>query len=495
MVWLRRFKQRVRKLPPGPAGIPLLGSLLEARRDPLDFVQRMAGTHGDIAFFTLGPQSGYHLNHPGYIQHVLQSSHANYNKENYNFKLLKAGLGEGLITTSGEQWRQQRRLLQPAFHRQHMARFGAIAIQATCEMLEQWQAGAMLERPLDISAEMIRLTMRIIGEALFSVDLGPHASTIAATFARLNEDLAYRFRTIFVPPFWIPTPRNLAFKRNRSKLDQIVYTIIGRRQQRGGPDDDLLGMLLAARDESTGQKMTLREVRDQVMTLMLAGHETTAALLTWTWYLLATHSAISQELRRELDDELGGRLPTVDDLPALQYTERVLQESLRLYPPVWFFNRTAINDDEIGGYPIPAGTIVTISPYTMHRHPAFWRDPANFDPQRFAPQRAAGRHRYAYIPFGGGPRHCIGSNFAMMEAQMILAIVAQRYQLTLAPGEGVEPEPLITLRPRHGLKMQLQPRPHRQTNSEVPQESRRDDVILGRGLKTPPQLLSPTPDQ
>jgi cytochrome P450 len=471
-IWLRTFNVLKGKArPPGPAGIPLLGSLLEAQRDPLHFVLHMARTYGDIAYFSIGPYSGYHLNHPDYIQHVLQLNHTNYNKVNYNFKILKVGLGESVLTSSGEKWLQQRRLIQPAFHRERIARFGSIMIEATCDMLERWQSSARDDQLLDIADEMIRLTLRIVGKSLFSVDLGANIDTIATTFAQVNEDIAHRFRTGLVPPFWIPTPRNLAFKRNRSKLDRIVYEIIAYRRQNGGPNDDLLGMLLEARDERSGEGMTIRQVRDQVMTLMLAGHETTAALLTWTWYLLATHPAIAQNLTRELDEVLNGRLPTLDDLPALEYTEMVLQESMRLYPPVWFFNRTAIEDDEIGGYPIPAGSIVTLSPYTMHRHPAFWQNPEGVDPERFTPKRMEGRHRYAYIPFGGGPRYCIGSTFAMMEAQLILATIAQQYRLVLAPGQPVEPEPLVTLRPHDGLKMRLSPRLKRNAPSERPLEN------------------------
>lgn len=457
--------------PPGPAGIPLLGSLLETRRDPLHFVLSMACTYGDIAYFSIGPQAGYHLNHPDYIQHVLQSNHTNYNKVNYNFKILKAGLGESLLTSSGEQWLQQRRLIQSAFHSERIARFGSITIEATCEMLEQWRLSARYDQLLDIADEMIHLTLSIVGESLFSVDLDASIDTIAATFARVNEDFAHRFRTVFVPPFWMPTPRNLAFKRNRSKLDQVVYEIITRRQQSGGPNDDLLGMLLEARDERSGEGMTIRQVRNQVMTFMLAGHETTAALLTWTWYLLATHPAIAQNLTRELDEVLNGRLPSVNDLPALKYTEMVLRESMRLYPPVWFFNRTVIENDEIGGYPIPSGSIVTMSPYTMHRHPAFWQNPEGVDPERFTPKRVKGRHQYVYIPFGGGPRYCIGSTFAMMEAQLILATIAQQYRLVLAPGQQVEPEALLTLRPRYGLKMRLYPKLKRNAQSERPLEN------------------------
>lgn len=444
--------------PPGPSGLPLLGSLFEARRDPLRFVQTMARTHGDIAHYRIATYTGYHVNHPDYIQHVLQGNHRNYSKANYNYEMLKPVLGEGLITSTGDEWLHQRRLMQPAFHRERLARFGSVATRATLDMLERWDVIAARGQPLDAWDEMMRLTLRIVGESLFSVKVGAGADTIGTAFTVLNEDVAYRLRDVVVPPLWVPTKRNRAFKNARAQLDAVVYAMIRHRQEAGDPRDDLLGMLLEARDRAAGEGMSDRQVRDEVMTLLLAGHETTALLLVWTWYLLATHPPITCKLRNELDTALAGRLPTVDDLAALEYTEMVLHESLRLHPPVWIISRRAIDDDEIGGYPIPAGSNVTVSPYTMHRHPAFWTDPQRVEPERFAPERAAGRHRYAYLPFGGGPRYCIGSHFAMMEAQLILATVSQRYRLTLLPDQVVEPEPLVTLRPRHGLKMRLQAR-------------------------------------
>ncbi len=258
-----------------------------------------------------------------------------------------------------------------------------------------------------------------------------------------------------MPPLWIPTPRNLAFKRARAELDRVVYDIIASRRRRHAPKGDLLDMLLAAREQGSGEGMTDRQLRDEVMTLLLAGHETTATTLTWTWYLLSKHPGAARKLRAELDVVLGGRLPGVGDLPALEYTQRVVRESMRLYPPVWVISRTAIEEDEIGGYTIPAGSILLLSQYAMHRHPDFWENPEGFDPDRFSPERSEGRHRYAYFPFGGGPRLCIGANLAMLETELILAILAQRYRLELLPGHPVEPEPLITLRPRYGMKMML----------------------------------------
>lgn len=445
------------KCPPGPAGIPLLGSLLEARRDPLCFALNVTRTYGDITYFRIGIYTGYLLNHPDYFRHVLRLNHRNYSKKNYHFEKLKPVLGEGLITSDGDHWLHERRLIQPVFHPQRIGRFGSTITKAANEMLGQWEAVAGGGQPIDVSTEMMGLTLKIVAEALFSTDISAATDVVEKAFTTLNQDTSYRFKTVFVPPLWVPTPRNRAFKKARAKLNQVVYGIIDQRRHGRGSQDDLLDMLVVAQDEQSGQGMTDRQLRDEIMTLMLAGHETTANLLTWTFYLLSQHPGVADKLRFELKEVLGERIPTVDDLSALNYTKNVLQESLRLYPPVWIISRRAIDDDEIGGYSIPAGTTVTLCSYTLHRHTDFWENPEEFNPQRFSHERSEARHPDAYFPFGGGPRSCIGSHFAMMEAQLILAMIARRYRFQLAPGHRVEPEPLVTLRPRYGLKMMLLP--------------------------------------
>ena len=444
--------------PPGPKGIPLIGNLLEARRDPLRFVLNLARDYGDVARYRLGIYTGYLVNHPDYIQHVLQLNHQNYSKENYTYQMLRPVLGKGLLTSDGPHWLRQRRLIQPAFKRKRLADFGTLITTATIELLEDWDSRAAQNRPIDVAEEMRHLTLRIIGETLFGTDVSVESGRIGTAFTSLNEDVTYRLKTVFVPPLWVPTPRNLAFRRARTELDAIVYAVIANRRQSGDSGSDLLGMLLAARDEANGEGMTDQQLRDEVMTLMLAGHETTATALTWTWYLLSEHPRVVQRMWAELDDVLGGRIPTVDDLPALVYMKQVIQESLRLYPPVWIISRTAIDDDRVGPYEIPAGTVVLLSQYVTHRHPDFWGNPEHFEPERFSPERTANRHRYAYFPFGGGPRLCIGDNLAMMEIQLILATIAQRYRLELAPTHPVKPEPLVTLRSRYNMKMMIHAR-------------------------------------
>lgn len=447
-----------RRRPPGLSGLPILGNLLQARRKPLHFAQNLIQRHGDIVYFKIGFFTGYLLNHPEYVQHVLSFNHQNYNKQNYNYQKLKPVLGEGLITGDGDEWALHRRLIQPIFHRSGLARFGEITIRATQRLLEKLATSVNPNQPVDVAAEMMELTLEVVTESLFSVDIRPSIDLIRKAFTTLNKDIAYRFRTAFVPPLWVPTRRNRAFIKARNELDQLVFEMVDRRRKNEESKEDLLERLLEAENElPTAQGLTDRQIRDEVITLLLAGHETTANLLTWTLYLLSKHPGAAQKIRDELTSVLQGREPSVDDLPELQYMEIVLKESLRLYPPVWIISRKAIDDDVIDGYPIPSGSTVTLCIYTLHRHPGFWENPKMFNPERFSDEQSRNRDKYAYLPFGGGPRSCIGKYFAMMEAQLVLAMICSRYHLEPVAGHPVKPEPLVTLRPLNGLKMMLRP--------------------------------------
>jgi cytochrome P450 len=330
--------------------------------------------------------------------------------------------------------------------------------EATVAMLERWQRTVPSDLPLDIPLEMMRLTQRIVGLALFSLDLSNEVDTVGHTFTAISP-LISKYASLPFPPLWVPTPGNRRLLAGLNTLNTVVYAIIDERRTQ--PVDtnatDLLGMLLSAQDEETGEGMSDQQLRDEVLTLLLAGHETTATALTWTWYLLSQHPEVERRLHAELDTVLAGKLPTVEHLDALPYTRMVIQEAMRLYPPVFGLTRFAAASDEVGGYPLPANSMIFVSPYCTHRHPAFWQDPEVFDPERFTPERSAGRSRFAYFPFGGGPRQCIGNAFAMMEAQLVLATVAQHYSMRLVPDHPVEPQVLLTMRPRSGLPMTLHP--------------------------------------
>jgi cytochrome P450 len=326
-------------------------------------------------------------------------------------------------------------------------------------MLERWRRSTPGDTLLDIPQEMMRLTLRIAGLALFSHDLTNEVDRIGSTFTTLSP-LISSYTSLPFPPLWVPTPRNRRLLAGINTLNTIVYSIIEERRKQPADTQatDLLGMLLYTRNEETGLGMSDQQLLDEVLTLLLAGHETTATALTWTWYLLSQHPEVERRLHVEPEKVLAGRNPSVDDLDALPYTRMVIQEAMRLYPPAFGFTRFAIASDEMGGYPVPANSMIFLSAYCTHRHPAFWEEPEVFDPERFNPERSAGRPRFAYFPFGGGPRQCIGNSFAMMEAQLVLATVAQRYALRLVPGHAVEIQVLPTLRPRHGLPMTLHPR-------------------------------------
>jgi cytochrome P450 len=457
---------------PGPSGRDLLNDLRDLQNYPLSVLLRSTQKYGDFVRLAIGPWNIYLINHPEYIQQVLQSNNRNYTKDTFQYNMLRTVTGSGLLTSDGPFWLRQRRLVQPAFHRQRILEFGEIITTATQKMLESWKRTASPNAHVDIDAEMMRLTLEIIGKALFSVDLSGEAGEITRAVLTALDHIIYRSRHPFSPPLSIPTRRNRRFKEAVHRLDEAVYTIIQQRRSKGLPNCqgsktsdarvDLLSMLLQARDEETGEAMDDRQLRDEVITLIIAGHETVASALTWTWHLLSSHPAVEGQLQEELTRVLGGRIPTSADLPELTYTRMIFQEALRLYPPAWIITRKALEDDEFAvpgsqkeRYLIPSGSLVVISPYSMHRHPQFWEQPETFNPRRFSAEISTHQPRFAYLPFGGGPRLCIGDGFAKVEAVLILATIAQRYRLQGVPDHPVEVEPLVTLRPRNGLKMSL----------------------------------------
>lgn len=442
--------------PPGPRGTWILGSVKDFRRDQLGFMMEMALRYGDVARYRMANTSWNQINHPDGVRRVLQENNRNYGKGRLTRGILKPVLGEGLLISEGETWLRQRRLMQPVFHRRRVAAFGELMTEKTLEMLTRWEPAIESGKPVDVAAEMARLTLDVATEALFSSHVGEEPESIARAVTTLVEDVSFRFEAPLYPPLGVPTPRNRRVRAALRTLDGAVYHIIEERRRNGG-GDDLLSLLLDARDEATGEAMSDRQLRDEVLTLFLAGHETTANALAWTFYLVAGHPAAERRLRDELAASGANGTPAVADLPRLPYSRMVIDEALRLYPPAWVTNRQVLAEDEIQGYRVRAGDFVMLSPYVLHRHPEFWERPEEFDPERFAPERSVGRPRFAYFPFGGGPRQCIGQSMALVEAQLILATVLGRCRLRLLSEKPVEIQALATLRPRGGLPMIAEP--------------------------------------
>ena len=437
---------------PGPRG-PL--SALRMIRKPLEAIGADWRRYGDVVRYRLGTMQVFLVVHPDGVNHVLQENHRNYVKS-VDYQILKRVLGEGLLTSEGPLWLRQRRLMAPMFHRQRIAEFGATMVDSTLKMLDHWSSLASQGSTFDVCNEMMHLTLEIVARVLFKVELaGEMAHEIGRDVTVSNERLGQFDLGTLLP--WLPTPRNREFRRATRSLDAIVAGIIADHRRSGRDRGDLLSLLLAARDQDTGEAMSDQQVRDEALTLILAGHETTANALAWTWYLLSQNPDVERNLHAELAEVLGGRAPAVADLPNLRYTSMVIDESMRLYPPAWSVGRSPVADDEILGFIIPKGSSVMLSQWLTHRHPDFWENPEQFDPDRFSRERSANRPRYAYFPFGGGPRQCIGNVFALTEANLILAAVAQKYRLRMAPGHRVELQPLVTLRPRYGLKMTAEP--------------------------------------
>jgi cytochrome P450 len=447
-----------RKTVSSPRSLNPLKDTLAFHRRPLQFLAELQEHYGDIAQFRLAIWPMVFISHPDYIKHVLQDNHRNYDKDVLMFQLARPLAGNGLATVvGGNDWLRQRRLVQPAFHRQRIAALGTLMTDATKAMLQQWDIYACERQVFDVAEEMTNLTLRTASRSLFSVDVSAKTNSFCQAFLQASAFLIDHISMPF-PPLFIHTPRNRRFWSAIQKMDAVAYEIIrDRRQQQEEDVGDLLSILLNAVDEN-GQGMDDKQLRDEIMTLLLAGYETSANALAWTWYLLTQHPEVEERLHAELDQILAGRIPTVADLPQLNYTRMVLEEAMRLYPPVWVLMRRAIQDDEIDGYHIPANSYILWSPYISHRHPDFWEKPEQFYPEHFSAEGSAKRPRHAYMPFSSGPRVCIGNTFAMTGMQLILATIVQQYRVSLAPGHHVEPEPLLGLRPKKGVLVSIEHR-------------------------------------
>lgn len=419
----------------------------------------MAKQYGDLVRYNVLNIPLVQVNHPEAIQHVLQDNNKNYHKGFKAVPTLEMTLGHGLLTNEGDPWLQQRRLMSPVFHHRNIEAMGEMMTRRATSMFEtRWTNAARNGETLNIAAEMMQLTLDIVSEALFSANVSDKTQAVSEAVTVLTKDATMRFDFPFYPRPNIPTPHNRAFLRALRELDSIIFGIINDRRAHPNGHQDLLRLLLDARDPESNQAMGDKQLRDEVITLFIAGHETTANLLSWTFYLLSQHPKVEAQLHAEVDSVLNGRTPTAADVPNLQYTRRVLDEVLRLYPPAWMLNRTNLTADELCGYEIPANTFLAISPFVMHRHPAYWDSPETFDPDRFLSGQANRMHRFVYFPFGGGPRLCIGKGFAQVEAALLLATFAQACRLKLVPNANAEMQARVTLRPKNGLHMTIETR-------------------------------------
>lgn len=435
---------------PGPPGSFGVRNLARFARDQLGLLREMADRHGDVVLIRLLGRPFFLINHPDDVEAVLVK-HARIMLRDEYVVILERALGKGLLTSDGELWKRQRKLMAQAFVPKRIHSYGAAMVRVTETSLRPWRDGDVV----NLHAEMSRITMDVVADVLFGASVSrDEQRTVSESMEIINEFFANSPEAIVKLPAWVPTPRNRRVTRAVAAIDELIYRIIARRRA-GEQRDDLLGTLLAAQDDE-GTRMSDEQLRDEAITLFLAGHETTALTLAHTLYLLSKHPEVARALHAELESVLGGRAPTADDVRALPYTERVLKESMRLFPPAWTTGRECAEDVEIGGYHIPKGAQILTSQWVVHRDPRWFPNPEGFDPDRWTPERSKQIPRYAYFPFGGGPRVCIGNHFAMMEATLILAMVLQRWRVELLPGQTLELQPSVTLRQKGpGLRVRL----------------------------------------
>lgn len=439
-----------------PGGAPLLGHLGTFKHAPLETMSGWWRQYGDALRFRLGPKTLHLFSHPDLAEEILVQQADHFVKV-YDPRRpvgLALVLGNGLVTSSGEVWKRHRRIIQPVFHRSRMAAMADRMAQVGEQRIAGWASRE--GQSVDIAAEMMQLALEVISQTMFTTSMAQHIEHISRA---LRVSLKYAFDSFHNPlrlPSWVPTQRNREFRSVMQFMDGLIYGLLAERRRTGATHGDLLDLLLQARDEETGAGLSDQELRDEALTIFAAGHETTANALAWTWYLLATHPEAKARFHDELDRVLQGRTPTADDLQHLPYTRAIFDESLRLYPPAPAIQRKAATSTTVGGLPLPAGALVLVGIYNLHRHPAFWSNPDQFLPGRWLNgERPAAR--YAYLPFGAGPRACVGIHFASVEGPLLLALIGRRYDLQLAQ-ETVEPELMVTLRPKGGIRMMLQPR-------------------------------------
>ena len=445
--------------PPHPRANPVLGSALDLRKSQIRTYERVMREHGDVVKLVVGPPGVrfdlYCVFHPDGVKAVLAGSREGYSKGNRFYRQIAQSFGWGLLTSEGELWRRQRRLVQPLFTRRQIAAYAELMAEEAAAVAGRWDRATRNGWSVDANAEMVGLALRVVGRAIFGDDVARAGAVLDSAFPVLNRHTFRRAMSPLAAPASWPTPDNRRAARARRALYEVVDELIAHRQRAGADGEDLLSRLLLARDPDTGEAMDLQQVRDEALIFLLAGHETTSTALTFTLHLLGRHPSEQQLVLDELDTVLDGRPPTLDDAPALERTAMAIKEAMRLYPPAYALGRLSVTENEVGGYSIPAGAYVVVSQFATHRHPQFWDDAEAFDPARFTPEREGARHSHAYFPFGGGPRACIGSHFAMLEATMAVALLLQRFRIS----SDQEDVPLdtegITLRPKGAVPIQL----------------------------------------
>ncbi|MEV1121166.1 cytochrome P450 [Actinosynnema sp. NPDC049800] len=441
----------VRRNPPGPPRSATLGLLKKLVGDRLALMTSAADRYGDAVRMAIGPKTLYFFNHPEHAKHVLADNAANYHK-GIGLVHARRALGDGLLTSEGELWRKQRKATQPAFQHKRIAQQAGAVAESAGRLVDRLRAGVN-GTPLNLMDEMTGLTLDVLGRTLLSEDLSEFEQ-VGHAFEAVQDQAMFEMVSMSAVPMWVPLPHQLRFRKARKELRRVVDELAARRVANGHADgDDVLSRVMASTAEEPDPAFGRQRLHDELVTVMLAGHETTASTLGWTFHLLDRHPEIKERVRAEAQSVLGDRMPTYEDLHGLRYTTMVVEEVMRLYPPVWILPRAAQADDEVGGYFVPKGADVLICPYTLHRHPAFWDEPDRFDPERFNPETTHNRPRYAYIPFGAGPRFCVGNHLGMMEATFTIAMIARELDLRTVPDYDVVPEPMLSLRIRGGLPM------------------------------------------
>ena len=421
-------------------------------QEPHIFMHDMLTQYGDFMCWR-GFYDVYLVNHPDYLRPVLSQNYQQFSKRTIDYRVLARVMGNGLVSNDGPHWVRQRKLMQPLFSNRNVNAFDQTINELTASLMAQWdtQVG---DETIWVDREMGKLTFQIVGATLFGSDIEQHAGEVAEIIEVVNQQ-TQEMRALMTLYSWIPTPYNLKWNRAMKRLNKIVYSMIAARRRDGVGDADILDRLINARDEETGEGMDETQMRDEVVTLMLAGHETSANALAWTLYLLASHPDVEAHLTEDLATTLNGAPATAADLTQIPYLKQVVQESMRIYPPVWAYARRSEQEEEFDGYVLPAKAYVGVVPYALHRHPEFWPEPERFDPDRFQPNRSESRHSYCYLPFAAGPRTCIGAGMAMLETQLVLAQILQRFKIHLVPDHPIETIAKVTLKPRYGMPVTL----------------------------------------